>query len=314
MNKKLVAIIVLLVLFVGAFIVACCTDIVPTGHTGVFIHYGQVQQEPVQSGKLIFHQLFVDDVAFVDNRQQDIKVSSQVWGETNDATPVYAQGINVTYQVPPEKSVWIFTNVAKYNTNLVSESIIASSTKAALVELSPKDSTNRAKIEPLVRQKLSEALDDKYGPGVVFIKKVTIDQMDFEDAYNDAIQAKSIASQQAEQQKIANQVSIEKAETEKKIAAIETEKQIEIKRKQTEADAELDKINAQTKAENIKISAEAEAERIRITAEAEAKANKMIAESLTELMLEYEKINKWNGVLPTVLSNDSNVLLENILK
>ncbi len=311
---RVAAVIIAIIMVVGGVIAACCIDTVPTGHTGILIHYGKVQQEPVESGKLIFHQLLVDDVAFVDNRQRDIKATERIWGETNDATPVYAEGVNVTYQIPADKSVWIYTNVADYNKNLISFGVVASATKSALVELSPKDSTNRAKIEPLVKQKLAESLNDKYGEGVVIVKKVTIDQMDFEDAYNQAIQAKSIASQQAEQEKIANQVAIEKAEAEKKIAAIETEKEIEAKRKRTEADAELEKINTQTKAQQTKIAAEAEAERIRITAEAQAKANKLIAESLNELMLEYEKISKWNGVLPTTVSAGSGFMLEQTLK
>ena len=79
-------------------------------------------------------------------------------------------------------------------------------------------------------------------------------------------------------------------------------------------DAELEKINTQTKAEQTKITAEAEAERIRITAEAQAKANKLISESLNELMLEYEKISKWNGVLPTTVSTGSGFMLEHMLK
>lgn len=311
---KVAAVIIAVVLVFGALFAAICIDIVPTGHTGVFIHYGQVQQEPVQSGKLIFHQLLVDKVAFVDNRQRDVTAAERIWGETNDATPVYAEGVHITYQIPADKSVWIYTNVADYEKNLITWGVVASATKSALVELSPKDSTNRAKVEPLVKQKLTEAMNDKYGEGVVVIKKVTIDQMDFEDVYNQAIQAKSIAAQQAEQQKIANQVAIEKAEAEKKIAAIETEKEIEVKRKRTEADAELEKINTQTKAEQTKITAEAEAERIRITAEAQAKANKLISESLNELMLEYEKISKWNGVLPTTVSTGSGFMLEHMLK
>jgi len=301
---------VLTILVVGIF----CVDIVPTGHTGIMIHYGQVKPEPVESGHLIFHQILADDVAIVNNKQQDVTVNDQVWGETNDATPVYASGITVTYQIPPEKSVWIYMNVSDYSKNLVSESVVASATKAALVELSPKDVTNRAKIEPLLEKKLTEALNDKYGEGVVLVKKVTIQQMDFEQAYNDAIQAKSIASQQAQQAQIANQVAIEKAETERKIASIEADREIEVKRKQTEADAELEKIKAQTAADKMKIAAEAEAERIRITAEAEAEAKKKLAETINDTMLKYELVQRWDGKLPEVLSSDMQLHLSDVLK
>lgn len=56
-----------------------------------------------------------------------------------------------------------------------------------------KEYATRTKIEPLAQQKLAESLEQKYGEGVVFVNKVVINDMDFEDAYNDAIQQKSIA-------------------------------------------------------------------------------------------------------------------------
>ena len=43
-------------------------------------------------------------------------------------------------------------------------------------------------------------------------------------------------------------------------------------------------------------------------AEAEAKANKLISESLTEELVEKQKIEKWNGVLPQVASNGNAII------
>ena len=43
------------------------------------------------------------------------------------------------------------------------------------------------------QQKLAESLVQKYGEDVVFVNKVVINDMNFEDAYNEAIQQKSIA-------------------------------------------------------------------------------------------------------------------------
>lgn len=71
--------------------------------------------------------------------------------------------------------------------------------------------TNRIKIEPLAQQKLAESLNQKYGEDAVFINKVVINDMDFEEAYNTAIQQKSIAQQNADKQKIENEAAIAKA-------------------------------------------------------------------------------------------------------
>ena len=43
-------------------------------------------------------------------------------------------------------------------------------------------------------------------------------------------------------------------------------------------------------------------------AEAEAKANKLISESLTKELVEKQKIEKWNGVLPQVTSNGNAII------
>jgi regulator of protease activity HflC (stomatin/prohibitin superfamily) len=121
-----------------------------------------------------------------------------------------------------------------------------------MVELAPGDVTNRGKIEPLIQRKLEESLVAKYGAGTVLVNKVTVGDMDFEAAYNKAIQAKSIASQEQAKTAIENQTAIEKAEAGKQVAVLK---------------------------------AEAKAEQVRIAAEAEADANRMIQESLTDSLI-----------------------------
>ena len=41
-----------------------------------------------------------------------------------------------------------------------------------------------------------------------------------------------------------------------------------------------------------------------IRAEAEAQANELLQKSLTELILQQEYIDKWNGQLPSVMTGD----------
>ena len=189
-----------------------------------------------------------------------------LFNNVHSKTPVYASDVIVTYQVLPEKSAWIYANVSDIK-NLIGEELVASAIKSAMVELTPGEVTARTKIEPLVQQKLSESLTQKYGEGVVFVNKVVINDMDFEEAYNAAIQQKSIAQQNADRQKIENAAAIAKAEADKQVAIT---------------------------------NAEAEAQKTAIKAEAQAEANKKIAESLSDTLIEYQKIQKWDGKLPTV--------------
>lgn len=73
------------------------------------------------------------------------------------------------------------------------------------------------------------------------------------------------------------------------IAAIE-EKQV----------AEQRLLKAKTEKEEAIVKAEAEAETLRIQSEAQAKANEMISASLNKNLIEYEKVQKWDGKLPYV--------------
>ncbi len=59
-------------------------------------------------------------------------------------------------------------------------------------------------------------------------------------------------------------------------------------------------LKAETEKQTAITNAEAEAETIRIRAQAEAEANQIVSQSLSELIIENKKIEKWDGQLPQV--------------
>ena len=63
-------------------------------------------------------------------------------------------------------------------------------------------------------------------------------------------------------------------------------------------------LKAETDKQKAITNAQAEAESIKIKAQAEAEANKIIANSLTEGVIDYKKVEKWNGELPQVTGSD----------
>lgn len=268
--KKLV---VSLFVIIGVliFTVGLSFKIVPTGYTGVRTAFGQVKDQVAATG-FNFKIPFVEKIELVNNKQQDQKIESEVWGETLEKTPVFASDIIVTYQINGSKSAWIYTNVSNPKDNLIEQNLVSSAIKSAMVELSVKDVTNRSKIEPLVKDKLSNSLTEKYGEDTVTILKVVINNMDFEESYNKAIAAKSIAQQTYEKQEIENNTAIAKAEANKKVA---------IAQAQAKADATL------------------------IEAKAQADANKLLVESLTDEVLQSKFYDKWNGQLPTVMGENT---------
>lgn len=257
------------------FVLSFSFVIIPTGYTGVRTTFGQIDQVSVQNG-FNFKIPFVQSINLVNNKQQDIEISGQIWSESKEQVQVYYDKITITYQINPEKSAWIYANVSNYKASLVSSSIVSSAIKTASKQVETADATNRGVIEPVAKECLQEALDEKYGENVVTINRVTIGDANFEDAYNQAIAERQTAQIAYEKQQIENKQAIEKAEADATV-------------KKTEAQAEAD----------AKI----------ITAESEAKANQLLEESLTDSVLKQMYIEKWNGELPKV-SSDSGVMID----
>ena len=260
----------LICLGVVFFVFGFSYKIIPTGYSGVRTTFGQISQQTVKQG-FNFKIPFVQSIHKVNNKMQDVTLKEKIWGETKEKTPVYAENIIITYQLSTKKTVWIYTNVTNTD-DLLTSSIVSSALKSAMVEFEVNDVTNRSKIEPLAKEKLTKSLNEKYGEGTVIVHKVVINNMDFEDSYNEAIAAKSIAKQTQEKQLIENETAIAKAEADKKVAIT---------------------------------NAEAKAESTRIAAEAEADANKKISESLTDGVLKNKFYDTWDGKLPEAMGSDT---------
>jgi regulator of protease activity HflC (stomatin/prohibitin superfamily) len=70
----------------------------------------------------------------------------------------------------------------------------------------------------------------------------------------------------------------------------------------------IEKDKAQLESERAKIEAQGKAEVTRINAEAESKANELKQQSLTDNIVKYEAIKKWDGKLPTVSGGASTII------
>ena len=273
---KKVAIFIVIVLLLGTLIP--CLQIIPEGSTGIRVTMGKVDKNLIQPGPT-YKIPFIQDIKTVNNKQQTYKFSDRIWGESSEQTVVFMEGVSVSYQIMPEYSVWLYTNVTDYENNALPLTIVSSAMKAAMVELKTDLVTNRANIEPIAVDKLQKALNDKYeGREVVHITSLNIDNMDFEDNYNKAIEQRQIAKLEYEKQQTEIKTQIEKAN----------------------ADKQEREIKAQAAANEKKIAADAEAESIKTVADAQAEANKKLANSITKDLVDYTKVEKWDGKLPQV--------------
>lgn len=249
-------------------------SIIPTGFTGVKITFGQVSPAPVSPG-FTFKIPFIQTIEKVNNKQQDLTVSGQIWAETNERATIFYEDIIVTFQISPDKAAWLVSNVSNYRTDIINNAVVSSALKIASKELNNVDATNRSKIEPLSQEKLQAILDAKYGENTIYINRVTISNADFEESYKEAIASKQNAQLEYERAAIENQQAIEKAEADAKV-----------KEK----------------------AAEGEANALKIKADAEAEANKKISDSLTDKVLANKFYDSWDGKLPTVMGDSSAIL------
>ena len=271
-NKKYV--IALAVAGLACVLFSFSFTIIPTGYTGVRVTFGQVEEQTLNNG-INFQIPFIQEIVLVNNKQQDIKFNENtISSETSERNTVNFQGITVTYQINPQKSAWIFANVTNYEAGLVNESLVASAIKTTSKTLSPNDCTNRSIIEPKAKDNIQKSLDEKYGPEVVYVNKVVINNATFDAEYDEKIAKKQQAQIDYETKQIENKKNIEKAE----------------------ADATVTKTNAKAKADAKVIEAQAEAD-----------ANKAISDSIDENVLRNKYYERWDGKLPTTIVGDDSL-------
>lgn len=84
-----------------------------------------------------------------------------------------------------------------------------------------------------------------------------------------------------------------------KLEATQRAQQRENELREAEAQARKEVATAEGAAKMRLTKAKAESESILMTAKAQAEANQILSRSLTKELIDYEKINKWDGKLPT---------------
>ena len=169
--------------------------------------------------------------------------------------------IAVNYRVGPGDSVGIVRDIGA---QLYVDKILSPA-----VQESVKSVTAKYTAEGLITERakvgaeIATGLEDKVTAYGIVVQEFNIVNFEFSEAFNRAIEEKQVAQQ-------------------------------DLIRVRTEQEQLVVKAEAAAKA------AEAEAQAILVKAQAQAEANRKLAESLTGSLVEYEKIKKWDGVLPQV--------------
>lgn len=244
--------------------------VVPAGHSGVVVTLGSVSETVLDEG-MHFKLPFVQQVVLMNNKIQKTEVESN--SVSRDLQTV-SSGVAINYHITKDASADIYQNIGEQYADTVLQPAIQEAVKAVTAQYTAEELiTKRSAVGDEIGETLSGKVSD-YG---ILIDKFNIVNFDFSAEFNAAIEQKQVA----EQNKL-------RAETEK-------EQQI---------------IEAEAAAQQKIIAADAEAEATLKKAEAEAEANEKINASLSDNVLRYQQIEKWNGQYPNVVSSDSSILVD----
>ena len=268
LSAKKILIIAAAIVVALIILIAACSATVPTGYTAIVTTFGRVEDMTLEAG---FHlKSPVQEIVLMDNREQKTSFSTQAF--SSDIQQVDING-SINYSINKSTAMNLFKEVGTdYFNKLVSPRMLEI-TKGVFSKYTAENLVAyRQSLSDQICTDLSSELD-KYGINVI---SISIENIDFTDAFTDAVEAKQVAAQKKLQ-----------AEIEQSQKTMETEQQ-----------ASREKIAAQAAADVAKINADADAYSVKVRAEAEADANKKVAESLTDELIRYTQAQTWDGGLP----------------
>ena len=268
MKKGLIILIALVVL--AGIVGLTCTATVETGYTGIVTTFGKVEDRTMEAGlhlKTPFQRIIA-----MDNREQKSSFTTEAF--SSDIQQVDITG-SINYAINKATAMNLFKEVGTDYFNKLVYPRMLEITKGVFSKYTAENLVAN-------RQNLSEAIRDGlygeltgYGINVI---SLSIENIDFTDAFTDAVEAKQVAQQN-------------------KLKA------------QTEAEQRV--IEANAAAEVKKVQADAEAYEVLARAEAEAEANRKISESLTRDLIDYNYAQNWDGKLPMMMSGSDGAVIVN---
>lgn len=209
-----------------------CISTVPTGHTGVVTTFGQVEDYTYDAG--VHLKLPWQKVVMMDNRIQKQTVNlSGFSSDIQEVSMVYT----VNYQINKSNAQNIYRNIGIHYYDTVITPCITESTKVVIAKYSAESLVGeRTDLASAIEASLKEKLK-RYDIELV---STSIEDMDFTDAFTNAVEQKQVAQQ--------NKL---RAETEAEQARIVAEAEAEVKRIQAEGEAAANRTIAQSLSEEI---------------------------------------------------------------
>ena len=256
-------------------IIVSCVSYVPTGYTGIVTTFGKVHDEVLDAG-LNFHAPW-DNVIKMDNREQRITFNLEAFSK--DIQQVDVQG-SINYNIDKSTAMNLYKDVGTNYSEILIGPRINEDVKIIIAQYTAE---NLIESRQKAADAIYELIKSELAPKGINVISFAIENIDFTDAFESAVEAKQVATQEKQ-----------KAQTQQEQQTMEA----------TQA-AERQRIAAQAEADVKKIDADADAYATKIKAEAEAEANDKINKSLTDQLISYNQMLRWDGKLPTFMGGDN---------
>ena len=250
-------------------VVVSSVSYVPTGYTGIVTTFGKVHEETLDAG-INFHAPW-DNVITMDNREQ--RVPFQLEAFSKDIQQVDVQG-SINYNIDKSTAMNLYKDVGTGYAEVLITPRVLEDVKIIIAKYTAE---NLIENRQNAADQIYELMKQELAPKGINVISLAIENIDFTDAFESAVEAKQVATQEKQ-----------RAKTQQEQQTMEEEQR-----------AERARIAAQAEADVKKIEADAAAYAIKAEADAQAEANKKINASLTEELINYNKVNRWDGKLPT---------------
>lgn len=314
MKGKVGAVFLGFCIVVGLILLAMCAERVPAGYVGVVYNMnGGVAEQTLGQGwhivsptkKVTEYSIGIEQSYLTATKDGDSPDDDSFSAPSSDGKGLQME-LTFTYRYDADHVAGTFTRFKGRSGKELLDSFIKpnviSWTKEVTAKYPVTDILGEKRAE--LNTVLSDYLAEKFSAYGIIIESASLINIEVDDETRAAITKKVTAQQELELANIEAQTAKVQAEKDREVALIEAERDKET----TLIAAEKEREAAKIKAEQAKIKAQGEAEAKKIAAEAEAQANARIAQSLTPELIEKQKIEKWNGDVPTVQGNATPII------
>lgn len=186
-----------------------CFSTIKTGEIGIKTRFGKIVGNTTNEG--IVFKSPLDKINKINVKVQKYENNDALSTSTKDMQIVNNIKVSINYQIDGKKAVELYKTVGTNYKETVLEPAIQETIKAVISQYTSEELvTKRSEISLDINETLDERIN-KYGINSV---SVAINNFDFSDAYNQAIEQKAVAEQEVETSK--NQLEKAKVDAETK--------------------------------------------------------------------------------------------------